>query len=129
MHQLCFPPIIIDTFHTQVATYTGGSLLEWREVETGNLPSGRYGLRAAVIDNVIYVSGGNHDSTSILAWDSSTESWQHVGDLAVERSQAAVAVPSSIIECSGCSTILLSARIICSSLLFHILFVNTFFRL
>ena len=39
MHQLCFSPIIIDTFHNQVATYTGGSHLEWREVESGNLPS------------------------------------------------------------------------------------------
>ena len=73
-------------------------------MESGNLPSPRKGLRAAVVDNVIHVTGG-HDAdhnelTSILAWDSSTESWQHVGDLAVRRYyHAAVAVPSSLIEC------------------------------
>ena len=128
-----FPPITIDTFHTQMATYTGGSL-EWRKVESGNLPSPIGYLRAAVVDNVIHVTGGTsgdyNQLTSILAWDSSTESWQHVGDLAVARiDHAAVAVPHSMIKCSGCSTILLSARIICSSLLFHTIFVNDFFRL
>ena len=88
--------------HSQVATYTeGSSKLEWREV--GNLPSARYGLRAALVDNVIHVTGGFDDDyflASILAWDSSSESWQDVGDLAVARSQhAAVGVSSSVIEC------------------------------
>ena len=73
-------------------------------METGNLPSARYYLRAAV-DNVIHVTGGrdrdNNYFTSILAWDSSSESWQHVGDLDVGRCfHAAVALPSSMIECS-----------------------------
>ena len=98
MHVLSF------TTDTQVATYTGGSQLEWREVESGNLPSARYELRAAVVGNVIHVTGGTNDDhkyfTSILAWDSSTESWQHVGDLAMARTyHAAVAVPYSMIEC------------------------------
>ena len=126
-----FFSITTDTFHIQVATYTVGSL-EWREVESGNLPSARSGLSAAVVGNVIYVTGGldyTGDSTSILAWDSSTESWQDVGDLDVGRYEhTAVAVPHSMIECSGCSTILLSAWIICSSLLFYTLLVNDFFR-
>ena len=131
MDHLCS---FLHTFHTQVATYTGGSQLEWRVVKSGNLPSSRKDLRAAVVDNVIYVTGGENgdfdELTSILAWDLSTESWQHVGDLSVKRDQhAAVAIPYSMIESSGCSTILLSARIICSSLLFHTLFVNDFFRL
>jgi len=90
---------------TEVATYTeGSSKLEWREV--GNLPSGRNGLRAALVDNVIHVTGGrdydsgDNDLTSILAWDSSSESWQHVGDLATARNiHAAVGLPSSMIEC------------------------------
>ena len=97
-----FFSITTDTFHIQVATYTVGSL-EWREVESGNLPTEREYLRAAVIDNVIYVTGGEDDNnyfTSILAWDSSTESWQHVGNLTVGRTgHAAVAVPHSMIEC------------------------------
>ena len=97
-----------DTCYTnQVAIYTGGGQLEWRE--TGQLPTARDGLRAAVVDNIIYVTGGlDGDSsddylTSILSWDPSTESWQYVGDLKVARSDhSAVAVPSPIIE-SECS--------------------------
>ena len=92
-----------DTFHTQVATYTGGNLLEWTEVESGNLPTPRWGLRAALVDNIIHVTGGyGHPNyfTSILAWNSTKESWQNVSDLAVGRYyHAAVAVPSSMIEC------------------------------
>ena len=93
----------------QVATYTGGSILGWREVEGGDLPEARYGLRAAVIDNVIHVTGGRvyigpdeNNPTSILSWDPPTESWQAVGNLAVGRFyHAAPAVASSIIasEC------------------------------
>ena len=70
-------------------------------METGELPTGRARLRAAVVENIIYVAGGS--LTSILRWDPSTESWQEAGDLKVGRSfHAAVAVPSSIIE-SECS--------------------------
>ena len=91
-----------DTFHNQVASYTGGSQLEWRYVESGYLPSARIGMRAALVDNMIYVTGGyeyGNELTSILSWDPSTESWQPAGDLAVARhSHAAVAVPSTIIE-------------------------------
>ena len=95
-----------QTNNIQVATYTGGSVLEWREVEGGDLPEPRFGLRAAVIDNVIHVTGGcdfdfdDNQLTSILIWDSTKESWQHVGDLVVARNiHAAVAVPSSMIGC------------------------------
>ena len=45
-------------FHNQVAFYTGDSQLEWREVETGKLPSPRYGLRAVLVDNTIFVTSG-----------------------------------------------------------------------
>ena len=94
-----------------MATYSGGSITEWREVEGGRLPQQRYGLRAAVVDDIIYVIGGTDDDynhiTSILSWDPSTESWQTAGDLAVAKSRfAAVAVPSKIIECSENSEIL-----------------------
>ena len=91
----------------QVATYTGGSQLEWREVEGGELPSPRYGPRAVTVDNVIFVTGGwhyNNDLTAILSWDPLAEFWQSAGDLQVGRSgQAAVAISSLIIE-SECST-------------------------
>ena len=84
------------------------SPLEWREVNTGHLPTARQGLRATVIDNHIYVTGGfygesNH-LTKILHWDPSIESWQKAGNLALARSNhAAVAIPSYIVEseCSG----------------------------
>ena len=76
-------------------------------MESGQLPSGRYGVRAAMVDNVVYVSGGYDGDkyfTSILSWDPTSESWQLAGDLAAARiHHAALAVPSSILKpwCSG----------------------------
>ena len=79
-------------------------------MEAGDLATPRRGLQAAVIDNQIYVTGGSTNSTiqfangshflnEILHWDSSTETWQEVGNLAVARRyHAAVAIPSYIIE-------------------------------
>ena len=98
-----FDSQLTSSYIDQVATYTGVSQLEWREVETGKLPKARYALRAVTVDNIICVTGGYDESdknlTSILSWDSSTESWQQAGNLAVRRYfHAAVAVPSSIIE-------------------------------
>ena len=79
-------------------------LLEWREVEGGQLPSARDGLRATLVDQTIYISGGyktppNGDyHTSIMSWDPVAESWQPAGNLFVGRGEhAAVAVPSSTI--------------------------------
>ena len=88
----------------QVAVYSIGSQLEWREVEGGELPSARWGPRATLVGDVLYLTGGydfyNDYRTSILSWDPVTESWQLAGDLAVAKhSHAAVAVPSSIIDC------------------------------
>ena len=78
----------------------------WREVEGGQLPSPRDWLRAAMVDNTIYIVGGydgDNALSSILSWDPPTESWQLVGNLAVARDyHAAVAIPSSIIQ-SECS--------------------------
>ena len=74
-------------------------------METGKLPSPRFGLRAAMVDNLIYVIGGRNDGnalSSILNWDTVTESWDHAGDLSVARYvHGAVVVPSSVIafEC------------------------------
>ena len=85
----------------------GDSQLEWREVECGQLDRPMRGLRATMVDNTLYVTGGydldRNSYTSILFWDPSTESWQPSGELAVARyDHAAVAVPLSIIE-SECS--------------------------
>merc|ERR1712130_344962 len=97
-------------FPTEVAVYSEGVELEWRE--TSQLPTeGRQGLRAAVIDNTLYVLGGYHNTnhvhhyiTDVLRWDPSNESWQHVGDINTARgSHAVVKIPSSIIE-SECSS-------------------------
>ena len=95
-----------------MAKYTGDDILSWNGVEGGNLPTLRYGLAAAVVDNVIYVTGGyepvypdGEDLASILSWNPSSETkWQRAGNLSVPRSgHAAVALPSSIIssECSA----------------------------
>jgi len=88
---------------TEVASYTAGSPLTWSEVEGGQLPTPRTGLRASTVNSVLYVSGGedanNDPVTSILSWDNDSETWTSAGDLKVARhTHAAVAIPSSIIE-------------------------------
>ena len=88
----------------QVAVYSSGGFA-WREVEGGELPSARSGLRAAMVGDVLHVTGGfdddNNKLTSILAWDPVAESWQDAGRLNVARDgHAAVAVPDSIIKCA-----------------------------
>ena len=88
----------------QVAVYSAGSPLVWREVEGGELPSPRYGLRATVVGDVLYITGGRDGDynllTSVLSWNPAGETWQEVGNLAVKRSShAAVAVPTSVVAC------------------------------
>ena len=79
----------------------GDNNMQWREV--GHLPKATYGLRAAVIDNIIFVTGGFNQLNSILAWDPINESWNEKGKLSVGRyKHAAVAIPLAIIQ-SGCS--------------------------
>ena len=74
-------------------------------MEGGQLPETRYGPRAAVVDNIVYVTGGGLTSssyfTSILSWDPSSESWQAAVDLG-RNDHGAVTIPSYIIE-SECS--------------------------
>ena len=86
-----------------MATYSsGGQLEEWREVEGGELPQPRRGLRATSVGDILFVTGGygNGYLTSILSWDPVTESWQSAGDLAVATYEhAVVAVPDSLITC------------------------------
>ena len=83
-----------------MAVYSSGSQLEWREVEGGQLPSPRWGLRATLVSHVLFVTGGKDGEylTSILSWDPVAESWQQAGDLSVARYlHAVVAVPKSVI--------------------------------
>ena len=87
-----------------MAVYSSGSQLEWREVGSGELPSRREGLRATLVGDVLFVTGGLDEDynylTSILSWDPVAESWQAAGDLGVGRySYAAVALPTSLVEC------------------------------
>ena len=87
-----------------MAVYSNGGQLEWREVEGGQLPSPREGLRAASVGHILFVTGGEDEDynelTSILSWDPVAESWQAAGDLAVARNgHAAVALPNSLIDC------------------------------
>ena len=88
-----------------MAVYSSGSQLEWREVESGQLPEPRVGLRATLVGEILFVSGGRDDGrnplTSILSWDPVAESWQPAGHLAVARNNhAAIVVPKSVI--GGC---------------------------
>ena len=82
----------------------GGGQLDWRSVEGSQLPAARTGLRAAMVNSVLYVTGGLEDDyvplTSILSWDNDSETWNPAGDLKVARySHAAVAIPSSYGGC------------------------------
>ena len=87
-----------------MAVYSSGSHLDWREVEGGQLPSPRFGLRATLVGDLLFGTGGFDQGgnylTSTLSWDPVAESWQTAGDLAVARyNHAAVAIPTSLVEC------------------------------
>ena len=93
----------LKLLHNQVAVYSAGSPLVWIEVEGGELPTPRIELRATVVNNVLYLSGGfdgDKELTTVLSWDPAGQTWQEVGNLAVGRDfHAAVAVPESFIDC------------------------------
>ena len=102
--QYCWETNKCKLLPNQVAVYSAGSPLVWREVEGGELPSPRSGLRATVVGDVLYVTGGeesnNNYFTSVLSWNPAGETWQEVGNLAVgRRFHAAVAVPTSVVAC------------------------------
>ena len=85
----------------QVAVYSSGGL-HWKEV--GDLPSAGFSLQAAMVGDVLHVTGGfdayGNDLTSILAWDPVAESWQDVGNLAEARYEpASVSIPLAMIRC------------------------------
>ena len=85
-----------------MAVYSADSPLVWREVEGGELPSPRHGLRATVVGDSLYVTGGYDGNylTSVLSWNPAGETWQEVGNLAVGRYRhAAVAVPEAFVSC------------------------------
>jgi len=89
------------TSTTEVSTYTSGVPLQWREVETGNLPSPRYHLRATTVNNIVYVTGGYDGGylSSILYWNGANESWVLAGDLSVARyGHGATAVPLALLS-------------------------------
>ena len=85
----------------QVAVYSAGSPLVWRE--GGELPSPRSSLRATVVEDVLYASSGwdkDNFLSSVLSWNPAGKTWQEVGNLAVGReSHAAVAVPVEFVSC------------------------------
>ena len=96
----------------QVAVYSAGSPLVWREVDGGELPSPRYDLRATVVGEILHVSGGyfydvkDNYLTSVLSWNPASETWQEVGNLAVPRhDHAAVAVPAGVVRCRDFTTL------------------------
>ena len=103
MLQYCWETNKCKLLPNQVAVYSAGSPLVWREVEGGELPSPRNGLQATVVGDVLYLTGGedsNRNSlTSVLSWNPAGETWQEVGNLAVGRGYHAVAVPTSVVAC------------------------------
>ena len=67
----------------------------------GDLPQPNAGLRATLVGDVLFVTGGlDHgiELSSILAWDPVAEAWQPAGDLGAARDlHAAVAIPASTV--------------------------------
>ena len=88
-----------------MAVYSAGSPLAWTGVEGEELPTPWYDVRATVVDNVLFITGGSDGQTgqrltSVLSWEPAGQTWQEVGNLTVARDQhAAVAVPMSFIDC------------------------------
>jgi len=73
----------------------------WREV--GMLPSARYGLRAATLGDILYVTGGDdgsaQDMDEVLAWDGVAETWALAGHLAAPRRlHALTSVPQESLQ-------------------------------
>jgi len=64
----------------------------WRPA--ANLPSPRDGLRAASLDNKVFLFGGNShsDLDSILSYEPDTDTWKEAGTMNVPRRDHAVAV-------------------------------------
>ena len=101
--QYCWKTNKCKLLPNQVAVYSAGSPLIWREVEGGELPSPRVSLRATVVGDVLYVTGGRYGNnylTSVLSWNPAGETWQEVSNLAVARyDHAAVVVPAGVVSC------------------------------
>jgi len=66
----------------------------WRPA--ANLPSPRYALQAASLDNKVFLFGGEDSPyspiDSILSYEADTDTWQKAGTMTVPRSGHAVAV-------------------------------------
>ena len=70
--------------NNQMTSYSSDSELQWRELEGGQLLSARFGLRAALASDLLYVFGGYGDEednperllSSILYWDQVALTWQ-----------------------------------------------------
>jgi len=65
----------------------------WRPA--ANLPSPRFGLRAASLDNKVFLFGGRDswsDLDSILSYEPDTDTWQKAGTMTLPRAYHAVAV-------------------------------------
>ena len=98
--------------NNQVTFYSSGSELQWRELEGGELPSARFGLRAALVGDLLYVFGGYGDEednperllSSILYWDQVALTWQEAGQLSKPRAYSAVVSISSSVILDFCKT-------------------------
>ena len=87
-----------------MAVYSAGSPLVWREVEGGEIPTPRYGLRATVVGDDLHVTGGYVDGgfpPSVLSWNPAGETWQEIGNLVVVARgwHATVVVPAAFVSC------------------------------
>ena len=90
---------------TDVFDYTIPHAGSWRA--GGRLPSPRYGLRAAMVGDLLHVSGGydpdSGDMDEILAWDSVSETWSVAGHMKTGRENHSVTEVSLAVVADYCS--------------------------
>ena len=90
---------------TDVFDYTIPHAGIWRTA--GRLPSPRYGLRAAMVGDLLHVTGGydpdSGDMDEILAWDSVSETWSVAGHMETGRENHGVTEVSLAVVADYCS--------------------------
>ena len=86
--------------------------MQWRELEGGQLPSARFGLRAALVGDLLYAFGGYGDEednperllSSILYWNQMALTWQEACHLSKPRAYSAVVAIQSSVNLDFCKT-------------------------
>ena len=89
---------------TELFPYNSPDASSWRDA--GLLPSGRFGIRAAKVRDLLYVTGGLSESgymDEVLVWDTASESWSVVDHMKTTRGHHSVTEVSLAVVVDYCS--------------------------